>query len=509
MRIPTGLLCLLKYAEANKPDSPRLDISIRLFRPEEAPEEIAGKLEAEQADLIGFSCYVWNITRSMSTAKLLSGSGAKLLVGGLESECAGELMSKNPFIDFCARGDGEEILLGLMIALAEGKKPPRINGLVARAENGLDDPGGHGNIKDINTLPRIFTEELVNSLPEGTRIIYTSERGCFCECRYCTWKSSFRRLRIETVEKEIETILSSDKIVEISIADSDCSYDLRRTKRIISTIEKHNARRIPILMFFSFLNTDSEILDMIRRNDIGLMTGVQSANPNTLHLANRDLYLDRNAIGNIENSIGALNPGRVSISFINGLPGDNFETISESARWAQSLGCASLTFFDLLALPGSYFREHAGEFGIRHKAEPFYNVTETASFSAADIEKTRSRSFWLQVLYPLFRSDALSKLAKENVFLWDIAGLLPFMGADGINKYAIPSESGLIFLKPRHIHSLTMFALKTLENLSGTRSDIRSAYEYAAPQFQDEAASSTIAELMGNDVDLWETIANQ
>lgn len=433
---PVSLLSLREHIKAYAPKDAGVDVSLLTFKADTDIPRIAETIKEQHAALIGFSCYVWNIERSMAVAEHLAvDSTAWLIAGG--PEAYGDIMERYGFLHYCVRGDGEAPLLHLVESLVSRKSPDPDQGLVARNGVHVSDAGGNGFIKDINSLPQVFTQDFVKGLPQGSFISYLSERGCFSRCRYCTWNQSHRRRDIATVEKELKILLASEKIDTLSLADADCSFDLDRTKRILTVIGKHNVRRIPVSLFFGFLNVDDEVLDMFRRNDFNILTGLQTNNPEALLLSNRTLYLKKRALENIEASINKINRARLSISFINGLPGDNFDTISESVRWSQRLGMTSVTFFELLALPGSDFRNHADKYGIEYSETPFYNVLRSSTFSASDMEKTRCVSLWANILYPMFTMTELIDMAESGIYVWDVAALLPQMSPEKLKTHMV------------------------------------------------------------------------
>jgi anaerobic magnesium-protoporphyrin IX monomethyl ester cyclase len=78
------------------------DVSVKVLEGtvNENADDLIQRISAEKADLIAFSCYIWNITLVKKLAERLKSSGAKILLGGPEvSYNAKELLS-NDFVDF-------------------------------------------------------------------------------------------------------------------------------------------------------------------------------------------------------------------------------------------------------------------------------------------------------------------------------------------------------------------------------------------------------------------------
>src|SRR6266567_1793213 len=96
---------------------------IREFTVNEPPDQVLHRLVAERAELVAFSCYIWNIEPTLRLASDLKkvAPGTFIILGGPEASfgCF-ELLERNPAIAGIVRGEGEETFRELVAALARG-----------------------------------------------------------------------------------------------------------------------------------------------------------------------------------------------------------------------------------------------------------------------------------------------------------------------------------------------------------------------------------------------------
>lgn len=457
---PLSLIALRNYLRHNEGD--RFKIEFHEFPSDVCPARAAERIDPEAADIIGFSCYFWNIERSLAVAKKVHerNPDCHLILGGSEIEETQSIMEEHHFIDICVRGEGEEIFREVVLCLSENRAFPPLKGLTFRQDGGIKDNGGRGLIEDINTLPSIYTEEYVKSIKPGQAVHYYSERGCFCNCKYCTQRPPLRRLNIDRVEEEMKRFLTADNVTEIGIIDSDFSYDIERGKEILRIIKKYKKGDKVIRAHFGFLNSDDEILQLLRDNNIRVMTAFQSTSKSTLSIAGRSLTYDLDVREKILNqAFQILNPDMVNVAFIYGLPGDNYQTFGDSIRWAQRVGITDIWIVQLLALPGTRYRRDAEKYGIEHKKKPFYNVACSSTFSKHEMRKARAIIFWYYRMYRMLKSDQLKSMAARGVYVWDVAQHFPRMNNNEMLKYLLGKDRGDFVIKYNmrlHLNKLTI-----------------------------------------------------
>ena len=75
--------------------------------------------------LVGFTCYLWNIQRTMWVAQRLKAAqpDIRILLGGPEITADNQWVLQQPSIDLAAIGEGEQTFLELLAALDAGQVP--------------------------------------------------------------------------------------------------------------------------------------------------------------------------------------------------------------------------------------------------------------------------------------------------------------------------------------------------------------------------------------------------
>ncbi len=113
---------LKEYAE--KYGKNEHEIKIKEYTINQYTEEIVSDIYEEQADIIGFSCYIWNIHQVMQVINDLKSVCTKkdIWVGGPEvSYNAVQVLSDNANVNYVMCGEGEEILKQFLDNYHEGK----------------------------------------------------------------------------------------------------------------------------------------------------------------------------------------------------------------------------------------------------------------------------------------------------------------------------------------------------------------------------------------------------
>ena len=91
-------------------DIPGVTVLIREYTVNEPREHLLRRIVSEKADLIAFSCYIWNIEKTLKIVDDIRKISPRtlILLGGPEASFGTfELMSAHPAIDFIIRGEGE------------------------------------------------------------------------------------------------------------------------------------------------------------------------------------------------------------------------------------------------------------------------------------------------------------------------------------------------------------------------------------------------------------------
>ena len=113
----------LRYLKRTIED--RYDVEIKEFTINEHNSDILRAVITINADVIAFSCYIWNIEQILKLASDIKkiNKEIKIVLGGPEvSYTAKEILEKNKFIDYIISGEGEEAFPILIEKISKGEE---------------------------------------------------------------------------------------------------------------------------------------------------------------------------------------------------------------------------------------------------------------------------------------------------------------------------------------------------------------------------------------------------
>ncbi|MDD4595340.1 MAG: DUF4080 domain-containing protein [Candidatus Izemoplasmatales bacterium] len=146
---------------------------------------IARSLINENADVLAFSAYLWNIKLIEAITKSIKAQANPVIVlGGPEVSYDSDYYIKNPDFDYIITGEGEFVFNELMHCLNNHLAVSTVHNLVYRFDNQIVH-NKESVIDDLNLLkdPYYFVEDIPN-LPHKIQYLELS-RGCPFHCSYC------------------------------------------------------------------------------------------------------------------------------------------------------------------------------------------------------------------------------------------------------------------------------------------------------------------------------------
>ena len=102
-------------------DLPGVTVVIREYTVNEPHDQLVRQIMSERPDLLAFSCYIWNIEKTLRIVSDIKKIAPELqiVLGGPEvSFGIFELMHDNPAIDFVIKGEGESVFRRLVEAVS-------------------------------------------------------------------------------------------------------------------------------------------------------------------------------------------------------------------------------------------------------------------------------------------------------------------------------------------------------------------------------------------------------
>ena len=358
--------------------------------------ELYKRLIAENADVITFSCYIWNKEKILALCEKIKASRPETLIilGGPEvAYCQKEILTGHSFIDFILSGEGEITLPKLIDCLAESDNPSDIDG-VSFFKDGILTIKNEVIGKNFN-YPSPYCEEYFNSL-KGRIAYIESSRGCPFSCAYCL-SGRQGRVRFRSLAKTKREILllarSGAKTVKFIDRTFNCDND--RAIEILRFIRENRGTVIPREVCFHFeINADilkQSLIDEIALSEKGALQfeiGIQSLNESTLKAIGR--RSDKRELFQRIRKLVSLGNCHIHTDLIAGLPEETLQSFVNGFNECFTLGANMLQLGFLKLLHGSELRQNKDRFGCTFSDKPPYGVISTAAMSEADLDILRT-----------------------------------------------------------------------------------------------------------------------
>ncbi|MDD2271114.1 MAG: DUF4080 domain-containing protein [Desulfuromonadaceae bacterium] len=384
-----ALPCLAVYCR----DIPHTDITLREWTVNEPREHTLRLVMAEQADLVAFSCYIWNIEQTLrivSDIKKIS-PHTRIVLGGPEvSFGIFDLMHDNPAVDFVIKGEGEETFRSLLMTLTQ-EHPGMLQESLAEMDNlfyrdGSDTLSGPLSRKnmELDSLPSPFEAGMVDfSKPLA---YYETSRGCPFSCAFClsSTEGTVRTFGMDRIKKDL-LFMMENGVAQIKLVDRTFNYDARRADTIWEFILEHNRSSHFHFEIAADLLTENnlEVLRRVPAHTFRFEIGVQSTSQKTLEQVSRSADLQR-IFTNVRRLANETHI-ELHLDLIAGLPGEGYDGFLHSLQTVAELQPDDIQLEPLKLLKGSPMREIARREGYFFSESPPYTILRNPWLSYADI----------------------------------------------------------------------------------------------------------------------------
>ena len=383
---PLALL-YLKASLLERQTPAAVDVKILEFSLEDTPGEIAQRIVEDAPDLVGLSCYVWNVKLLMAAAQEIRERRpeVRLVLGGPEvGPIARSVLERNPAVDCIVKSEGELVFAELVQACKAAGDIAKVRGICFRRGDGLVETDDAPTLDDLNRLASPY--RMPDFDPKGRVICIETQRGCVFRCNFCFYNKDLsirnRRFDLDRVKQEILYWLQQD-IAQIYLMDPIFNLNAARAKEICRFVAEHNLRHIPFHteVWAEFIDEEMARL-MHAANFRFLEVGLQTTDQAVLATVERRLKLGRFLDG-IDHLKRFGIPFEVQLIY--GLPGETRTTFRRSLDFAATLQAPELSVFPLMVLPGTELRRKAGLLKLEFDPEPPYFIRSHPSMSEADI----------------------------------------------------------------------------------------------------------------------------
>ncbi len=385
-------------------------VELREFTINEPIERIEAEIYEARADVVGFSCYIWNLSETMAVIRQLRPvcPKARILVGGPEvSYDAAHILKEHSELDAVIYGEGEITFLELLRAWRDGAGLEKINGLAWRDIAGnLEQEkleGGKvltdGLIRINSPAQQLSFEQVPNPYRADEdfkgRLAYVETiRGCPFNCQYCL-SSTFQGVRFLDPEcfRGILRRLLRCGARTIKFVDRTFNVNKEHSFKILDIVREEAANFPPDTGIRAHCEIAGELLDedwiqYLREYPKDLVQfeiGVQSTNPETLSIISRPQHFERWAKS--VQIIKALGKAHLHLDLIAGLPEEDWVSFRNSFNDVYNVQPDMLQLGFLKVLKGSGLREKSEKYGLTYSPDPPYIILQTRVLSHEELLK--------------------------------------------------------------------------------------------------------------------------
>lgn len=395
-------------------------ISFRQFCETESASisSTAVKIIDTGAKCVGFTCHDANYYYSKLLAEAIKDTDPEITIifGGPSATFSDRLIMEDcDAIDVCFRGESE-FALHEFLSRTANEDSGIIKGISYRKNEQLvrneDRPLAFYEPRgaQLDIFPSPYSSGIIDdSWPDLFPV--QTVRGCRFNCTYCNFPGiSGHRLRYYSVERVMEDFRIIKHLVEktgerlVTVFDDSFCGNAKRAKQVCEALIKEGIR-LPLSADIRVENVDRDLFKMMREiGFVQLNIGLESANPRIIRNVNKILtmnhsdpeyVLEKKYIENISRALkwaGEENLD-VSISIIQGLPGERIKEAYETLEYVKKLGVKRYSHNRLNIFPGTRLFDDHERFGIRieksattlpYETIPAYNLEDVTPLKNSD-----------------------------------------------------------------------------------------------------------------------------
>lgn len=409
----------LRYLKAYA--APDFNVEIIEYTIKDPIMNIVTDLFNQNADVIGFSCYIWNMEEIKKVVNILNkiNPNIYIVLGGPEVTYDPFFWLKEiPGADFVVVGEGESSFKNLLSEIQGDKNFKNVNGIAYfdGEKPVMTAPEAKVDLREMPS-PFRFEEDLPN-LSKRITYIETS-RGCPFNCQFClsSIEVGVRYFDREKIKEDIRYLMKNGAR---TIKFMDRTFNISRSYAM-DIFEFLIKEHVPGTVFQFEITADimrPEVIEYLNKEaPPGLFRfeiGVQSTNDYTNELVKRRQNFDK-----LKRTVTMIKDGgKVDqhLDLIAGLPEENYDSFRKTFNDVFEMRPEELQLGFLKMLRGTGLRQQADEWNYQYMDQAPYEIVSNNVMPFSDVVRIKQVEDVLEKYWNDHRMDHGVEYLVSQVF---------------------------------------------------------------------------------------------
>lgn len=356
------------------------DVSVKEYTINHEVQVMLRELYLERADVVAFSCYIWNIEMVLKLVKSLKKihPETQIILGGPEVVYdSKEMMKSCDAIDFIISGEGIEETFSLLDAMENNRDYTALQGLHYRVRGQVYSNPPAKRTK--SALMELSAYDVDSHMEPDKIYYYETTRGCPFTCQFCLSgnESGLVSFPLEKTYRELQIFLD-EKVKQVKLVDRTFNADAQRAMKIWTFLKEHDNGITNFHFEISARLLTDEMLAFLETVPVGLFQfeiGVQTTCKLSLQAIGR--AQDQEWEFKVIRRLVRAKKIHIHVDLIAGLPHEDLLRFRRSFDEVFQLEADMVQLGFLKLLKGSGLRARILDYGYVHQEEPPYEILES------------------------------------------------------------------------------------------------------------------------------------
>lgn len=404
------------------------DVDFKEYTIKEDLDTIVDDIIKQNAQIIAFSVYIWNVDRIkelIDKLKIIDPS-LIIIIGGPEVSYEIDYFLDNYQIDYLISGEGE-VAFEQLLSCLENNQAVKIQGISTKINRDYRQTKPV-NLQYIESLESPYLLKR-DQMDMDKRILYfETSRGCPYQCQYClsSLEKGLRFFSLDYLKQQL-TLLIDSGVKTIKLLDRSFNAKTDHALAILEFIFDHYRPGIQFQFEINGDVLDQRIIDYINNYaPMGLLRfeiGIQSTYEPTNEIVKR--YQDFNRLSEVIKQLQANHKIDFHLDLIAGLPLENLERFAKSFDDVFSFYPKELQLGFLKLLRGTSLRYNAEKYGYIYDEKPPYELISSNDLTKGDIAKIHLaeemlEKFWNSGKMPITMNTVIKTVPSPFYFFLDL-----------------------------------------------------------------------------------------